>query len=99
MRFISAYALLSIATASLCIVALQLVEIYPELSPALCIQALGLSWAFALLGAGIGLITLIIATAMGWLQVALLVTGNINPHMGESGFVKSLTIFWGILLG
>jgi len=98
MRFISAYALLIIATASLCIVAFQLAEIYPELLPIIYIQALGVSWAFTLLGLGVGLVTLVIAAAMSWLQVALLVTGNINPHMGESGLVTSLTTFWQALL-
>lgn len=99
MKFISAYALLIIATVFLCIVARHLATIYPVVSPVLYIQALSIFWCFAFLGLGLGIITLIIAATMSWLQVALLMTGNIAPHMAEAGFVKALTTFWGVISG
>tara|TARA_R110002110_G_scaffold271566_1_gene486914 strand:+ start:12027 stop:12332 length:306 start_codon:yes stop_codon:yes gene_type:complete len=99
MKFISAYALLIIATTLLCAVSFQLANIYPALSPLLYLQVLSISWNFALLGLGLGIITLIIAATMSWLQVALLITGNINPHMAEAGFIKALTTFWNVILG
>ncbi|MBS0288489.1 MAG: hypothetical protein JSS07_00455 [Proteobacteria bacterium] len=56
-----------------------------------CINMLG---CYLLLGIGIGLPIVILATILGWIQLVLLLSGNINPHLAKEGFFHVLnTLF------
>lgn len=95
MKFLSVYALLISVTIALTFFAWQQVHVHPELTGLFYINALGVFWAFALLGLGLGMITLFIAAIMSWLQLALLATGSIDPHLTEAGFFKVLSTILG----
>ena len=95
MKFLSAYALLWILAASLTLLAWQQISLNPEMSALFYINILSTAWIFAFLGIGLGLFTLIIAAIMSWLQLALLITGNIDPHLTEARFFKVLSTIIG----
>lgn len=67
----------------------------PMLVPTFFIQFLQTASFFTLLGLGLGLPLILLATIFGWLQVILLVSGNIDPHLGEEGFFNVLKTLCG----
>ncbi len=49
---------------------------------------------YVLLGIGAGIPIALLAAVMGWLQLVLLVSGNIDPHLAKESFVGVLkTLF------
>lgn len=49
---------------------------------------------YFMLGIGIGLPMVLLAGTLSWLQILLLLGGQIDPHLGREGFVKVLkTLF------
>jgi hypothetical protein len=53
-------------------------------------QAINLMGCFTLMGIGIGLPLVMLASFFGWVQLLLLLKGNIPPHLAREGFVKVL---------
>ncbi len=45
---------------------------------------------FVLLGIGAGLPIAILAALLGWLQLVLLLSGNIDPHLAKESFMDVL---------
>ena len=43
---------------------------------------------YLMLGIGIGLPMVLLAGTLSWLQILLLLAGQIDPHLGREGFVK-----------
>lgn len=99
MKFYSAYALLITAWVILSIIAMNICMANPEFTSILSILLLSTLWCFSLLGMGLGFIILLIATLFSWVQLYLLVTGSIDPHLAKSDFFKVLEIFMRMLFG
>lgn len=58
------------------------------------LETIGLFSSYFLLGLGIAIPLITLATLFGWLQFILLMTGNISPHLAKEGFFKVLeTLF------
>lgn len=45
---------------------------------------------FVLLGIGVGIPIVFLASVLGWVQFALLLSGNLDPHIAKESF-------WGVL--
>ncbi len=58
-----------------------------------CLQTLGF---YLLLGLGLGIPLLFLATIFSWLQVILLISGNIDPHLAKEGFFNVLRTLCGL---
>lgn len=93
MKFYSAYALLLTTALTMSILAIQVCATHAELTVLVQYLFVGLLWNFVLLGMGVGFMILLIATLFSWVQLYLLITGNIDPHLIESGFFKSIETF------
>src|SRR5437016_54187 len=67
---------------------------FRELSLIFFIQSLFSLGCYLLLGVGFGLVLVLLATTLGWVQLLLLITGNIDPHLAKEGLLKVLhTLF------
>jgi hypothetical protein len=53
-------------------------------------QTLQILGCYALLGIGIGLPIVLLASMLGWVHLLLLVSGKIDPHLAEEGFFNVL---------
>ena len=62
----------------------------PSLIPLLSMQYLHVLGSYFLLGPGIGLPAVLIASMFGWIQFILLMYGDIQPHLGRQGFFRVL---------
>lgn len=69
---------------------------HPALNVVFLIQSLHVLSYYVLLGLGVGIPLILLATIFGWLQVFLLISGNIDPHLGKSGFLNVLKTLCGI---
>ncbi|MCS5709445.1 hypothetical protein CC99x_011110 [Candidatus Berkiella cookevillensis] len=99
MKFYSAYALLITTWVILSITAINLCVANPEFTSMLYTFLVSPLWGFSLLGMGLGFIILLIATLFSWVQLYLLITGSIDPHLAQSDFFKALEIFMKTLFG
>lgn len=73
---------------------LVLLAHHTELTSLFLVQCMNTLSCYFLLGIGIGLPVIILATILGWLQLILLLSGNVNPHLAKEGFFKVLgTLF------
>lgn len=92
--FYCAFALISASLFLLGHTSVVLVNTHPELFSVFILQFLNIFVCYALLGIGIGLPLVLLAGTLGWLQLVLLMSGNIDPHLGSAGFFKVLnTLF------
>ncbi len=55
-------------------------------TPILFSQLFTLLGCFVILGIGAGLPIVILASVLGWVQLVLLVSGNIDPHLAKESF-------------
>lgn len=94
MSFYSAFTLVLLSAGLVCYSALSLISQEPTLSVLLVFQSLNFLSSFMLLGIGLGLPLVLIASILGWGQLALLLSGNINPHLGREGFINVLKILF-----
>jgi hypothetical protein len=88
--FLFAYLLIMAALIGLSYEILNLMEDYPVLSSIFYIQFINGFGCFVLLGMGIGLPLAILGSVLGWVQLALLMSGNIDPHLAKEGLVTVL---------
>jgi hypothetical protein len=66
---------------------------YPFFSE-LIFQMLQMLGCYMLVGIGIGFPFVFLSSAMGWIHLLLLLSGNIDPHLTGAGFFKVLnTLF------
>lgn len=94
LKFYTLLVLIWIAVGLILFATLSLIHIYPAFTSVLFAQALNISSCYALLGLGIGLPLVILASILGWLQLVLLISGNISPHLAKEGLFKVLdTLF------
>lgn len=90
-KFVFALTLILIAIFGLGFAIYLLANNYPELPAILFIQCINALGCYVLLGVGVGLPLVFLASVLGWVQLILLVNGNINPHLAREGFFKVLT--------
>ncbi|MGD9592993.1 MAG: hypothetical protein AB7V32_10775 [Candidatus Berkiella sp.] len=84
--------LMLIAVASLIYSTLSMVGLFA--GGLLLSQLFTMLGCFVLLGFGAGLPIVILASVLGWLQLVLLISGNIDPHLAKESFMDVLkTIF------
>lgn len=68
--------------------------IHPELGNIVFQSSLGALCCYLVLGLGLAIPVLLLAGVLGWLQLALLLAGNIDPHLSREGFFNVLnTLF------
>lgn len=71
-----------------------LIKHEPTFSPMIILQCINTLSCYILLGVGIGLPLVILATTLGWVQLILLLSGNVSPHFAKEGFFNVLrTLF------
>lgn len=73
----------------------ELLQQSPELLPLFLKHLLPLCHCTLILGFGLGLPLILIATLLGWGQLLLLVNGQISPHLGKEGLFKVLHTLFG----
>ncbi len=84
-KFFIAFTLMLIAIVALCCTAFSVGTGYP-LAALLLSQGINMLGCYALLGIGIGLPLLLLASVLGWGQLLLLMSGNIDPHLAKESF-------------
>ena len=92
-KYIIAIIFMIMAIVGLSVTAISLGDNY-HVSPLLLTQSLHLIACYVVLGIGIGLPIVILATVLGWVQLLLLLSGNIDPHLARDGFISVIkTLF------
>lgn len=67
---------------------------HPELGNMILISSLATLGCYLLVGFGLAIPVLLLASVLGWLQLVLLLAGNIDPHLSREGFFNVLnTLF------
>ncbi|MFI4937592.1 MAG: hypothetical protein ACHQJ6_03670 [Candidatus Berkiellales bacterium] len=93
-QFYFAFILLGIVIFALMTTLWMLCHHHPEISLLFFIQSIYSLACYLLLGIGLGVPLILLATILGWVQLILLLSGNINPHLAREGFLKVLnTLF------
>ncbi len=87
-KFYGTIALLGSLILSFCYIIGVILLPATECTSMLFIEGISLLGCYLLLGIGLGFPLVIIATILGWLQLVLLISGNINPHLAREGFFK-----------
>ena len=64
---------------------------HPSLWAIVLTQGMSILGCFTLLGLGLGIPLIVLASVLGWIQVVLLLTGSIPPHLGKAGLMKVLS--------
>ena len=78
----------------LCYASCLWVEQYAHLAHLLFVQILHTFGCFTLLGLGIGIPMLLVATLLGVGHIFLLLTGSVDPHLSKAGFFEAIhTLF------
>jgi len=88
--FSSVITLICAAIIALTFAILNAIEGDPHLSALFLIQHINFIGCFSLLGIGIGVPLVMLASFFSWIQVVLLLRGNIPPHFAKEGFVRVL---------
>lgn len=92
-KLFTAFILMLLAIIGLCWKIFLLTGSYPLLSLVL-MQFINTLGSYVLLGIGLGLPIVFLASVLGWVQLLLLINGNIDPHLSREGFFKVLeTLF------
>lgn len=94
-KTIFALTLMIIATVGLGFAAYSLNDSYP-ISAFLLTQSPHLLGCYVILGIGFGLPIVFLATVLGWVQLFLLLSGSISPHLARGNFshvIKALFSF------
>jgi len=92
-KLFAGFTLTLIAIVWLCYQIFLLASSHP-LIPLLFMQFINTLGCYVLLGIGIGLPIVLLASILGWVQLLLLVNGHIDPHLSREGFFKVLdTLF------
>lgn len=95
MRSLRFYGAFTCVFISACLLAFRVFEILlyePTFRASFFCQCFFCLNSFAGIGIGLGLPLALIAAILGWGQLALLIKGNINPHLGREGLVNTLGI-------
>lgn len=91
-RFYSAFTWIFISASLLGFRAFSILLVEPSLWPSLFGYCFSFFNSFLCLGIGLALPLILIASILGWGQLALLIQGNINPHLAREGLVDTLGI-------
>lgn len=93
-KFYGALFLTSVVLLSLCFIVFSFIHLSPEYTAIFFIQSIYSMGCFVLLGLGIGFPLVLLATILGWVQLVLLMIGNVDPHLAQEGFFKVIhTLF------
>lgn len=92
--FYSALTLVAISAALVGYFSVNLIWKEPLFKLLFVYQCLTILSSYMIVGIGLGLPLIIIAATLSWGQLILLMTGNINPHLGREGFVDVLKILF-----
>jgi hypothetical protein len=91
-RFYSAFTWILISASVLSFRAFSIILVEPSLQPSFFGYCFSFFNSFLCVGIGAALPFVLIASMLGWGQLALLIQGNINPHLSREGFVNTLGI-------
>jgi len=89
-KFFSAYLVTLLGLLWLSYVIFGLILQHPPLFSIFIAQCINTLGCYSLLGVGIGLPLLLLASILGWGQLVLLFYGDIDPHLSQEGFFKVL---------
>ncbi|MCS5710220.1 hypothetical protein [Candidatus Berkiella aquae] len=93
-KFYSVFALIFFVVLGLGYAVLMLSMSDPMLGTITFLSTLSSLSCFLLLGLGLAIPAVLLASILGWLQLALLLSGNIDPHLSREGFFTVLnTLF------
>lgn len=92
--FYCVFTLVLISAVMVCYTTLCMLMNEPSLKLIFICQCFNFLSSFMMLGVGLGLPLVVIASVLSWGQIALLMSGNINPHLGREGFVNVLKILF-----
>ena len=91
-RFYSAFTCVLISAGFLSFRVGSLLLAEPSLRSTFFCYCFSLLNTFVCFGIGIGLPLVLIASILAWAQLALLLKGNINPHLAREGLINTLGI-------
>jgi hypothetical protein len=92
-KFYSAFALLFFAALGLSYATL-IISIGNPAVGILCLGLLNALGCYLLLGLGLAIPLVLLASIFGWLHLVLLLSGKIDPHLSQEGFFTVLnTLF------
>ncbi|HRE30523.1 MAG TPA: hypothetical protein PLD88_00980, partial [Candidatus Berkiella sp.] len=93
-KFYSVFTLILFAVLELGYAVLMLSMSDPTLGTIAFLSSLSSLSCFLLLGLGLAIPAVLLASILGWLQLALLLSGNIDPHLSREGLFTVLnTLF------
>lgn len=92
LRFYIAFTCVLISAYCLAFRVFHILVAEPLLRSSFFCQCFSCLSSFACVGIGLGLPLVLIAIILGWGQCALLIKGNVSPHLGREGLVDTLHI-------
>lgn len=93
-KFYSVFSGTCIALIALSFMLFILLDHHPQYVSLFLMQGLSSLACYILLGIGLGVPLILFATILGWLQLILLLSGEIDPHLKTEGFLNVLkTLF------
>lgn len=94
MKFYSALALTFFIVLGVGYAILMVSIANPALATVTFLSSMSSLSCYLLLGLGLAIPAILLASILGWLQLALLLSGNIAPHLSREGFFTVLnTLF------
>gem|GEM_PF-4550003 len=92
--FYGAFALIFFAVLGLGYTVLMACIRQPEMASIVFLGSVSTLCCYLLVGLGMAIPVMLLASILGWLQLALLLCGNIDPHLSREGFFTVLdTLF------
>lgn len=93
-KFYSAFALILFTVLGLGYAVLMVSIAEPGLLNVVFLGSVSTLCCYALVGVGFAIPVVLLASILGWLQLALLLSGNIDPHLSREGLFTVLdTLF------
>lgn len=93
-KFYSAFALIFLTVLGLGYAVLMAAMAQPEVALVVFMGSISTLCCYLLIGLGMAIPVILLASILGWLQLALLLSGNIDPHLSREGFFHVLdTLF------
>ncbi len=89
-KFYGAFALILFMVMGLSYAVLMLAIAQPQVATVALLGSLSTLSCYLLLGLGLAIPAILLASVLGWLQLALLLSGNIDPHLSREGFFNVL---------
>ncbi len=88
--FYSAFALILFTVMGLGYAVLMIGIAQPQIATVALLGSMSTLSCYLLLGLGLAIPAILLASVLGWLQLALLLSGNIDPHLSREGFFTVL---------